>query len=77
MIVDLGASGIASADVEGYLAECDVVGFVKDYLLVDSDRDRERRTPRHPRRPVRVLTDLGVHLCRHSTYLRSPPQGGS
>ncbi len=39
MVVDLGASGIASADVEGYLAESDVDGIVKDYLLVDADRD--------------------------------------
>lgn len=39
MVVDLGASGIAATDVEGYLAESDVDGVVKDYLLVDADRD--------------------------------------
>ena len=39
MIVDLGAGGIASADVEGYLQESDVDGVMKGYLLVDADRD--------------------------------------
>ena len=39
MLVDLGASGIASPDVEGYLAESLVEGILKDYLLVESDRD--------------------------------------
>jgi excisionase family DNA binding protein len=39
MIVDLGSSGLASPDVEGYLAESLVEGILKDYLLVESDRD--------------------------------------
>ncbi len=39
MIVDLGSSGIASPDVEGYLAESLVEGVLKDYLLVEADRD--------------------------------------
>lgn len=39
LIVDLGASGIASADVEGYLGESDVAGVLEDYLLVESDHD--------------------------------------
>lgn len=39
MIVDLGSSGIASLDVEGYLGESLVGGILKDYLLVDADRD--------------------------------------
>lgn len=39
MLVDLGASGIASADVEGYLGESYIDGLLKDYLLVDADRD--------------------------------------
>lgn len=39
LIVDLGASGIASADVEGYLGESDVASVLKDYLLVESDND--------------------------------------
>ncbi len=39
MIVDLGSSGIASPDVEGYLDESLVEGILKDYLLVESDRD--------------------------------------
>lgn len=38
-LVDVGASGIASADVEGYLEESKVHGVAKDYLLVESDRD--------------------------------------
>lgn len=38
LVVDLGASGIASADVEGYLKESEVEGIAKDYLLVDADR---------------------------------------
>lgn len=39
MIVDLGSSGLASLDVEGYLAESLVGAILKDYLLVDADRD--------------------------------------
>lgn len=39
LIVDPGAGGIASADIEGYLEESDVDGVMKDYLLVDADRD--------------------------------------
>jgi excisionase family DNA binding protein len=39
LVVDLGASGIASAEIEGYLGESDVKGVVRDYLLVDADRD--------------------------------------
>lgn len=38
-LVDPGASGIASGDVEGYLAEGDLDRLLKDYLLVDDDRD--------------------------------------
>lgn len=38
-LVDPGASGIASADVEGYLRAPDVGGVVKDYLLVDAGHD--------------------------------------
>lgn len=39
MQVDLGASGIASADVEGYLGESNVDRVLKDYLLVEAERD--------------------------------------
>lgn len=39
MIVDPGSSGIASPDVEGYLAESLVEVVLKDYLLVEADRD--------------------------------------
>lgn len=38
-LVDVGSSGIAAGEVEGYLAESDVGRVVKDYLLVDSDRE--------------------------------------
>lgn len=38
-LVDPGASGIAAGEVEGYLAESDVDRLVKDYLLVDADRE--------------------------------------
>jgi len=38
-LVDLSASGIASADVEGYLAESDMDRVLKDYLLLGADRD--------------------------------------
>jgi excisionase family DNA binding protein len=38
-LVDFGASGIASGDVEAYVAQSDVDRLVKDYLLVDADRE--------------------------------------
>ncbi|GAA4805402.1 helix-turn-helix domain-containing protein [Nocardioides caeni] len=38
-LVDLGGSGIASADVEGYVEESEVKEIVKDHLLVNADRD--------------------------------------
>ena len=68
MVVDLGASGIASADVEGYLAESDVDGIVKDYLLVDADRDAnvvlhvipDGQHP-YPDSRLRIAADLAEH----------------
>ena len=39
VLVDLGAIGIASADIEGYLRESDVAGVVRDYPLVEADSD--------------------------------------
>jgi hypothetical protein len=39
MLVDVGAIGIASADVEGYLAESEVAGVMRDFLLVEVDSD--------------------------------------
>lgn len=38
-LVDLGASGIASSDIEGYLAASYLDGVVKDYLLVEADNE--------------------------------------
>lgn len=38
-LVDLGANGIASSDVEGYLEESKLKGVVTDYLLVESEHD--------------------------------------
>lgn len=68
MLVDLGAGGIASADVEGYLGESDVDGLLGDYLLVDADRDAnvvlhvipDGQDP-HPGSALRLAADLAEH----------------
>jgi len=68
VIVDLGASGIASADVEGYLAESELDRVVKDYLLVDVDRDAnvvihviaDDQHP-YPDSRLRLAADLAEH----------------
>ncbi len=68
MIVDLGSSGIASPDVEGYLAESLVKGILKDYLLVESDRDSnvvlhvvaDEQYP-YPDSRLRLAADLAEH----------------
>lgn len=68
MIVDLGSSGIASPDVEGYLAESLVKGVLKDYLLVESDRDAnvvlhvvsDGHYP-YPDSRLRLAADLAEH----------------
>lgn len=68
MIVDLGSSGIASPDVEGYLAESLVKGILKDYLLVESDRDAnvvlhvvsDGQYP-YPDSRLRLAADLAEH----------------
>ncbi len=68
MIVDLGSSGIASPDVEGYLAESLVQGVLKDYLLVESDRDAnvvlhvvsDGQYP-YPDSRLRLAADLAEH----------------
>ena len=68
MIVDLGSSGIASPDVEGYLAESLVKGVLKDYLLVESDRDAnvvlhvvsDGQYP-YPDSRLRLAADLAEH----------------
>ncbi len=68
MIVDLGSSGIASPDVEGYLAESLVKGVLKDYLVVESDRDAnvvlhvvaDGQYP-YPDSRLRLAADLAEH----------------
>jgi len=68
MIVDLGSSGLASPDVEGYLAESLVEGILKDYLLVASDRDAnvvlhvvsDGQYP-YPDSRLRLAADLAEH----------------
>ena len=68
MIVDLGSSGIASPDMEGYLAESLVKGVLKDYLLVESDRDAnvvlhvvsDGQYP-YPDSRLRLAADLAEH----------------
>jgi excisionase family DNA binding protein len=68
MLVDLGASGIASPDVEGYLAESLVKGILKDYLLVESERDAnvvlhvvsDGQYP-YPHSRLRLAADLAEH----------------
>jgi len=68
LLVDLGASGIASADVEGYLRESDVDGVVRDYLLVEADSDAnvvlhvipDVQYP-YPESRLRLAADLAEH----------------
>jgi len=68
MLVDLGASGIASADVEGYLGQSDVDGVVRDYLLVEADSDAnvvlhvipDVQHP-YPDSRLRLAADLAEH----------------
>jgi excisionase family DNA binding protein len=68
MMVDLGSSGIASPDVEGYLAESLVEGILKDYLLVEADRDAnvvlhvvsDGQYP-YPDSRLRLAADLAEH----------------
>lgn len=67
-LVDPGVSGIASADVEGYLEESNVKGVAKDYLVVDSDQDAnvvlhvipDGQYP-FPRSRLRLAADLAEH----------------
>lgn len=68
VLVDLGASGIASADVEGYLVESEVHGIVRDYLLIDADSDAnvvlhvipDAQHP-YPDSRLRLAADLAEH----------------
>lgn len=68
MSVDLGASGIASADVEGYVKESDLAGVSKDFLLVEVDRDAnvvlhvipDGQYP-YPDSRLRLAADLAEH----------------
>lgn len=67
-LVDLGAIGIASADVEGYLGQSDVDGVVRDYLLVEADSDAnvvlhvipDVQHP-YPDSRLRLAADLAEH----------------
>lgn len=68
LIVDLGASGIASPDVEGYLSESHVDGVLQDYLLVEADRDANvvlHVIPEgqhvYPGSSLRLAADLAEH----------------
>ena len=68
VIVDLGSSGIASPDVEGYVTESLVEGIRRDYLLVESDRDAnvvlhvvsDGQYP-YPDSRLRLAADLAEH----------------
>ncbi|MCW2792768.1 MAG: hypothetical protein JWO76_1866 [Nocardioides sp.] len=70
MLVDLGAIGIASADVEGYLAESEVAGVMRDFLLVEADShanvvlhvilDAQYPYP-YPDSRLRLAADLAEH----------------
>jgi len=68
LLVDLGASGIASADIEGYLRESDVDGVVRDHLLVEADSDAnvvlhvipDAQYP-YPDSRLRLAADLAEH----------------
>ena len=68
MIVDFGAGGIASADVEGYVEESDMDAVMKDYLLVDADRDANvvlhvipEAQYAYPDSRLRLAADLAEH----------------
>ena len=68
MLVDLGASGLASADVEGYLGRSELARVVRDYLLVDAGSDAnvvlhvipDAQYP-YPDSRLRLAADLAEH----------------
>ncbi len=67
-LVDGGASGIASANVEGYLEASQVEGIAKDYLLVESERDANvvlhvipDGQPSFPNSRLRLAADLAEY----------------
>jgi excisionase family DNA binding protein len=68
VLVDLGAIGIASADIEGYLRESDVAAVVRDYLLVEANSDAnvvlhvipDAQYP-YPDSRLRLAADLAEH----------------
>jgi hypothetical protein len=72
LLVDPEASGIASADVEGYLGESDVDGVVRDYLLAEADSDAnvvlhvipDAQYP-YPESRLRLAADLAEHRGPH------------
>jgi len=67
-VVDSAASGIASSDVEGYLAIADAESVVKDYLLVPAADDANvvihvlpEGQDAYPASPLRLAADLADH----------------
>ncbi len=68
ILADLGASGIASADVEGYLGESEVAGVIRGYLLVEAASEAnvvlhvipEAQHP-YPDSRLRFAADLAEH----------------
>ncbi|MDQ6524462.1 helix-turn-helix domain-containing protein [Nocardioides sp. LHD-245] len=67
-VIDAAASGIASSDVEGYLAVADVESLIKDYLLVPADDEAnvvvhvvpDGQDP-YPSSRLRLAADLAEH----------------
>ena len=68
MVLDPGASGIASSEVEGYLGESQVDPLVRDHLLLDADGEAnvvlhvipDEQDP-HPDSRLRLAADLAEH----------------
>jgi excisionase family DNA binding protein len=68
LLVESGVSGIASSDVEGYLAESYVDAVIRDYLLVERDEEAnlvlhvipEGQHP-YPDSRLRLAADLAEH----------------
>lgn len=68
MLVDLGPSGIASADVEGYLEDNAVAGVIRDFLLVEAADDANvvlhviaDEQHAYPESRLRLAADLAEH----------------
>lgn len=68
MLVDLGPSGVASADVEGYLEDNAVAGVIRDFLLVEAADDANvvphviaDEQHAYPESRLRLAADLAEH----------------